>query len=397
MTANSSSNPTVIVYAGRTAIGKMSGAFASTPAPTLGATLVKDCLKKTGVAPEKIDEIIMGQVLTAGVGQAPARQTAIYGGLPKSVCATTINRVCGSGLKTVMLADQAIRGGDAKIILAGGQENMTLAPHLLPNSRSGFKFGSVELKDHMQFDGLWDPYGNVAMGNCGEECAKKYGFSREAQDEFAMESYKRARAAIEGKIFEKEIVPVELTTRKGTTLVTQDEEPFAADLAKLRDLRPAFDKNGTITAANASSINDGAALLMLTDLETAKKEGLKPIAKITAQASHAQEPTWFTTAPVKCIEKVLQKAKLTTNDIDLYEINEAFSVVAMAAIHDLKLPSDKVNVYGGAVALGHPIGASGARVLVTLLTALKEKNKKRGLATLCIGGGEASAVIVEMM
>ena len=249
----------------------------------------------------------------------------------------------------------------------------------------------------MQFDGLWDPYGNVAMGNCGEECAKKYAFTREAQDEFALESYKKARAAIEGKIFEKEIVPVELVTRKGTTLVTQDEEPFAADLAKLKDLRPAFDKNGTITAANASSINDGAALLMLTDLETAKKEGLKPLAKIVAQASHAHDPTWFTTAPVNCIQKVLKKAGLTTNDIDLYEINEAFAVVTMAAIKDLNLPPDRVNIFGGAVALGHPIGASGARVLVTLLTGLKERNKKRGLATLCIGGGEASAVIVEIL
>jgi acetyl-CoA C-acetyltransferase len=253
------------------------------------------------------------------------------------------------------------------------------------------------MKDHMQFDGLWDPYGNVAMGNCGEECAKKYQFSREAQDEFAVESYKRARAAIESKVFEKEIVPFEIVTKKGSTFVSQDEEPFASDLAKIKDLRPAFDKSGTITAANASSINDGAALLMLCDLETAKREGLKPIAKIVAQASHAQEPTWFTTAPVACIEKALKKANLTTADIDLYEINEAFAVVTMAAIHDLKLPDDKVNVYGGAVALGHPIGASGARVLVTLLTALKEKNKKRGLATLCIGGGEASAVIVETM
>lgn len=390
-------NPTVIVYAARTAIGKLSGSFAQTPAPQLGAALVKDCIKKTGINPEKIDEIIMGEVLTAGVGQAPARQTAIYGGLPKSVMATTINRVCGSGLKSVMLADQAIRGGDAKIVLAGGQENMTLAPHLLPNSRNGFKFGSVELKDHMQFDGLWDPYNNVAMGNCGEECAKKYAFTREAQDEFAMESYKRARAAIEAKVFEKEIVPVELASKKGTISITQDEEPFSVDLAKLKDLRPAFDKNGTVTAGNASSINDGAALLMLTDLETARKEGLKPIAKIVAQASHAGEPTWFTTAPIACIEKVLKRANLTTSDIDLYEINEAFAVVPMAAIHDLKLPSDRVNVYGGAVALGHPIGASGARVLVTLLTALREKSKKRGLATLCIGGGEASAVIVELI
>ena len=390
-------NETVIVYAGRTPIGKLSGAFASTPAPHLGATLVKDCLKKTGIAPESIDEIIMGQVLTAGVGQAPARQTAIYGGLPKSVCATTINRVCGSGLKSVMLADQAIRLGDAKIVLAGGQENMTMAPHLIPGTRAGFKFGSVEMKDHMQFDGLWDPYNNVAMGNCGEECAKKYNFSREEQDNFAIASFEKARAAMEQKIFEKEIVPVEVAGRKGTTVVTTDEGPMGSDLAKLRDLRPAFDKAGTITAGNASSINDGAALLMLTDSATAASKGLKPIAKIIGQASHAQEPTWFTTAPIACIEKVLKKTSLKISDIDLFEINEAFAVVTMAAIKDLGIPNEKVNVYGGAVALGHPIGASGARVLVTLLNALRQKGKKRGLATLCIGGGEASAVIVEIM
>jgi acetyl-CoA C-acetyltransferase len=388
---------TVIVYASRTPIGKLGGAFATTPAPQLGAALVKDALKKTGVAGSKIDEIIMGEVLTAGVGQAPARQTAIYGGLPKSVCATTLNRVCGSGLKSIMFADQAIRLGDASIILAGGQENMTMAPHFLPGSRTGFKFGNVELKDHMQFDGLWDPYSNVPMGNCGEECAKKYTFSREAQDEFALESYKRAREATENKTFEREIVPVEIASKKGSTVVAVDEEPFAVDLTKLKDLRPAFDKAGTITAGNASSINDGAALLMLCSKETAKKDGLKPIARIVAQASFAHEPTWFTTAPIECINKVLKKANLTASEIDLFEINEAFAVVTMAAIHDLKLKSDQVNVYGGAVAMGHPIGASGARVVVTLLNALKSKGKKRGLATLCIGGGEASAIIVEMI
>ncbi len=392
-----STSNSVIVYAGRTAIGKLSGAFAQTPATLLGASLVKDALLKTGLSGEKIDEIIMGEVLTAGVGQAPARQTAIYGGLPKSVRALTINRVCGSGLKSVMLADQAIRLGEADAIFAGGQENMTLAPHLLPASRAGYKFGSVELKDHMQFDGLWDPYSNVPMGNCGEECAKKYNFSRAAQDEFAIQSYQRARDATEKKIFEKEIVPFEIVTKKGTTSIAVDEEPFSVDLAKLKDLRPAFDKNGTITAGNASSINDGAALLMVTSEDFAKKNGLKPLARIVAQASHAQEPTWFTTAPIACIEKVLKKASLTTKDIDLFEINEAFAVVTMAAMHDLGLSNDQVNIHGGAVALGHPIGASGARVLVTLLNALRVKGKKRGLATLCIGGGEASAVIVELI
>jgi acetyl-CoA C-acetyltransferase len=401
MSGNSSEikrkSDTYIVYAGRTPIGKLSGAFASTPAPQLGAVLVKDAIKKTGLSPNKIDEIIMGEVLTAGVGQAPARQTAIYGGLPTSVCATTLNRVCGSGLKAVMLADQAIQCGDAEIVMAGGQENMTLAPHLLPGSRAGFKFGNVELKDHMQFDGLWDPYSNVAMGTCGEECAKKYSFSREAQDEFAIESYTRARNATEAKDFAREIVPVELSSKKGTVVVDKDEEPFSVDLAKLRDLRPAFDKAGTITAGNASSINDGAALLVLASANSVKKENLKPLARIVSHASHAQEPTWFTTAPVTCIEKVLKKANLKISDIDLFEINEAFAVVTMAAMMDLKIKSEQVNIYGGAVALGHPIGASGARVLVTLLNALRAKGKKRGLATLCIGGGEASAVIVELM
>jgi acetyl-CoA C-acetyltransferase len=390
-------NTTYIVYAGRTPIGKLGGALATTPAPHLGAAVIRDALAKTALPGDQVDEVILGNVLTAGIGQAPARQAAIYGGLPHSVCATTINRVCGSGLKSVMLADQGIRLGDSQIVVAGGMENMTLAPHLLPGLRAGIKFGGFPTLDHMQIDGLVDPYANAAMGVCGELCAKEFNFTREMQDEFALKSYEKARNALEKGYFQNETVSIEVKAGKNTVTVTQDEEPFAADLAKIRDLRPAFDKNGTITAANASSINDGAALLMLTDLETAKKEGLKPIAKIVAQASHAQEPTWFTTAPVKCIEKVLQKAKLTTNDIDLYEINEAFAVVAMAAIHDLKLPSEKVNVYGGAVALGHPIGASGARVLVTLLTALREKNKKRGLATLCIGGGEASAVVVEMM
>lgn len=390
-------NPTVIVYAGRTAIGKMSGAFADMPAPRLGAVLVKDALAKTGIAGGDVDEIIMGNVLTAGVGQAPARQAAIYGGLPTSVCATTVGRVCGSGIKAVMLADQAIRLGDAKIVFAGGQENMTLAPHILPNSRAGYKFGAVEMKDSMQWDGLWDPYDQVAMGNCGEICAKEYQFSRAAQDEFAIESYQRARKATETGAFKNEIVPVEMKTRKGSMMIDKDEEPFSVELDRLPTLRPAFDKEGTITAGNASSINDGAALLVMMDLATAQKKGLKPIAKIVAQASFAHEPKYFTTAPIGCIKKLFEKSGLTKNDIDLFEINEAFAAVTMAAIKTLSLDSAKVNPNGGAVALGHPIGASGARILVTLLHALKARQQKRGLATLCIGGGEASGVIVEMM
>lgn len=388
---------TVLTYAKRTPIGKMGGALGTVPAPLLGATLVKDALKSSGLKGEEIDEIIMGCVLPAGVGQAPARQAAIHGGLPKSVCALTVNRVCGSGLKSVMLADQAIRLGDAKIVLAGGMENMTLAPHLLPNSRAGFKFGSVEMKDHMQLDGLWDPYGNAAMGNFGDLCAREFKFTREEQDKFAIQSFERARKAVESGHFAKEIVAVEVGGKKGATIVDKDEAPFAVDLAKLSTLRPAFDKEGTVTAGNASSINDGAALCLLMSEETAKAKGQKPIARIVAQASHAQDPAWFTTAPIECIRKVLAKAGLKTTDIDQYEINEAFAVVTMAAIKELALDPAKVNPFGGAVALGHPIGASGARVLATLVHGLAATGKKRGLATLCIGGGEASAVIVEMV
>ncbi len=392
-----SQKSSVIVYAKRTAIGKLSGAFANTPAPVLGATLVKDALAVTKLNGADVDEMIMGNVLTAGVGQAPARQAALHGGLPHSVCATTIGRVCGSGLKSVMLADQAIRLGDARIIFAGGQENMTLAPHILPNSRAGFKFGSVELKDSMQFDGLWDPYNNVAMGNCGEVCAKEYGFTREEQDSFAIESYRRARLASESGHFKGEIVPVELKTRKGSEFCATDEEPFSVDLDKLTTLRPAFDKAGTITAGNASSINDGAALLVVMDADLAAQKGLKPLARIVSQASHAQDPMWFTTAPIGAMNKALKKANWAVKDVDIFEVNEAFAVVAMAAMKDLSIPHQKLNPYGGAVSLGHPIGCSGARILTTLIHGLKAKSQKRGMASLCIGGGEASAVCIEMI
>ncbi len=391
------SKQTVIAYAGRTAIGKMGGSLASTPAPRLGAALVEDALKKLSLKGEAVDEIIMGQVLTAGVGQAPARQTAIYGGLPLSVTATTLGKVCGSGMKTVMLADQAIRAGDAQIVFAGGQENMSLAPHLLPNSRTGYRFGSFEVKDSMQNDGLWDPYNNMPMGSCGELCAKEYNFTREAQDEFAFQSYNRARKAVESGVFGEEIVPFVIQDRKGTKNFEIDEEPFSVDLDRISTLRPAFAKDGTITAANASSINDGAALLVMASEEAAEKNGLKPIARIVAQASFAQDPKEFTTAPIACIKKALAKANLKASDIDLFEINEAFAVVTMAAIKDLELNPERVNVNGGAVALGHPIGASGARILVTLIHALKQRKEKRGLAAICIGGGEATALIVELV
>jgi len=388
---------TVIAYASRTAIGKMGGSLASTPAPRLGAALVEDALKKLSLKGEAVDEIIMGQVLTAGVGQAPARQTAIYGGLPSSVAATTLGKVCGSGMKAVMLADQAIRVGDASIIFAGGQENMSLAPHVLPNSRNGYRFGSFEVKDSMQMDGLWDPYNNVPMGNCGEICAKEYKFTREAQDEYAYQSYHKARKAVESGLFAEEIVTFPVQDRKGTKNFEIDEEPFSVDLDRISTLRPAFSKDGTITAANASSINDGASLLVLCSEEAAAAHNLQPIARIVAQASFAQDPVKFTTAPIECIRKVLKKAELKASDIDLYEINEAFAVVSMAAIKDLELEPSRVNVSGGAVALGHPIGSSGARILVTLIHALKKRKEKRGLAAICIGGGEATAVIVEMV
>jgi acetyl-CoA C-acetyltransferase len=388
---------TVIAYASRTAIGKLGGSLSTTPAPRLGAALVADAMKKLKFTGAEVDEIIMGNVLTAGVGQAPARQAALYGGLPHSVCATTIGRVCGSGIKAVMLADQAIRLGDANIVFAGGQENMSLAPHLLMNSRTGYRYGSIEAKDSMQWDGLWDPYNNTAMGNCGEICAKEYGFTREMQDAFALQSYQRARKAVESGVFAEEIVSVQVADRKGTKAFELDEEPFAADLDRIGSLRPAFEKDGTITAANASSINDGAALLVLTSEEAALKHDLKPIARIVSQASYAQDPAHFTTAPIGCIRRLLDKTNLKAKDIDIFEINEAFAVVAMAAIRDLDLDPANVNPLGGAVSLGHPIGASGARIMVTLLNGLKQRGGKRGLATLCIGGGEASGVIVELV
>ncbi|MFK7872960.1 MAG: thiolase family protein [Oligoflexales bacterium] len=383
---------TYILYAKRTPVGKMSGGLSQVPAPKLGSALVSDALSETKIDPKKVDEIIMGQVLSAGCGQAPARQAALHGGLSTQTQALTINRVCGSGLKSVMLADQAIRLGDADIIFAGGQENMSLAPHLLPQSRQGYRFGSFTALDHMQHDGLWDPYNDVPMGDCGETCADEYKFTREQQDAFAIESYRRAQHAAEQGFFKKEILPIEVQERKKTKTINQDEEPFGFDPEKLKSLRAAFRKDGSITAGNASSINDGAALLVLAK----EASGHKPLAKIIAQASFAHAPEWFTTAPISCIKKVLEKANMKPEDIDLYEINEAFSCVTMAAIHDLKLDPEKVNIHGGAVSIGHPIGASGARILVTLIHALKQKGMKTGLATLCIGGGEASAVIIKI-
>jgi acetyl-CoA C-acetyltransferase len=387
----------VILSAVRTPIGAFLGSLSALKAPELGAVVIKEAVNKAGIKPEDVSEVIMGNVLQGGVGQAPARQAAIYAGLPKSVPAMTINKVCGSGLKSVMLADQAIRCGDAEIVVAGGQESMTNAPYFLPRARAGYRMGNGELIDMMINDGLWDVYNKMHMGNAGELCAEEYNISREDQDEYAIMSYKRALAAQENGWFKDEIVPVEIKTRKGSVVVDVDEEPAKVNFDKVKTLRTVFKKDGTVTAANASSIDDGASALVVTSETKAQELGAKPLAKIIAHDSFAQEPEWFTTAPIHAIKKVLQKAGMQLDDIELFEINEAFAVVPMIAARELNIPYDKINIHGGAVSLGHPIGASGARVLTTLIHAMKLKGYKYGLATLCIGGGEASAMIIEMI
>ena len=391
------SNNSIITAISRTAIGSFQGVLSSVPTVRLGATVIKSAVERAGLMGEDIDEVIMGNVLSAGEGQAPARQAAIYAGLPDSVECMTINKVCGSGLKSVMLADQAIRCGDADVVVAGGMENMSLSPYYLMDARGGMRLGHKKVVDSIIGDGLWDPYGDMHMGNCAEVLAKEENFSREDQDAFAVESYRRSLEAIEIGYFKDEITPVEISQRKGDPIIIDtDEEPGRGKPEKIAKLRTAFEKDGTITAANASSINDGAAALVVMSAEKATELNSKPICKIVAQTSVAHEPLYFTTAPGKAITKVLDKAGHTINDIDLFEINEAFSNVALAAMREHNIPHEKVNIFGGAVSMGHPIGASGARILVTLISALKQKNKKLGLATLCIGGGEAAAVIVEM-
>ncbi len=365
-------------------------------APKLGAIVIGEAVRRAGIAPEDVSEVIMGNVLTAGVGQAPARQAALGAGLPHSVPCMTINKVCGSGLKSVMLAAQAIMTGDANVVVAGGMESMSNAPYLLDKARSGYGFGHAQLIDSMIKDGLWDVYNDFHMGNAAELCASECNIPRESQDEFAINSYKRALQAIESGAFADEIVSVEIPQRKGDpVVVSEDEEPKRVKFEKIPSLRPAFQKDGTVTAANASSLNDGAAALVVASEEWAKAHGIQPVAKIVTQASFAKAPEWFTTAPADVIKTITAKAGLTVDDIDLFEVNEAFAVVALATNQLVGLNPEKVNVNGGAVALGHPIGASGARILVTLLYAMKSRNARRGLATLCIGGGEASAVIVE--
>ena len=387
----------VIVSACRTPIGSFMGSLSSLSATRLGALAVEEAVKRAGIKKSDVQEVIMGNVLTAGEGQAPARQAALFAGLPDSVECMTINKVCGSGLKAVMLAAQAIQLGDADVIVAGGMESMSNAPYLLEKGRAGFRMGNAEVVDSMIKDGLWDVYNQYHMGIAAELCAKECAVPRDAQDEFAILSYKRAQSATSEGRFKEEIVPVTLKSKKGDEVVAQDEEPFKTDFAKIPKLKPAFHGDGTVTAANASKINDGAAAVVVMSKEMAQQLGVKPIARIIGYASSAKKPEWFTTAPADVIPKVLQRIKLKKEDIDLFEINEAFAVVALAVNKILGLDLDKVNVNGGAVALGHPIGASGTRILVTLLHALKQRQKMRGMAAICIGGGEAAGMVVELL
>ena len=387
----------VIVGAKRTAIGSFLGQFTGVPAPTLGATAIKAALEQSGVAPADVSEVIMGCVLPANLGQAPARQASIGAGIPVSAGCTTINKVCGSGMKAVMLGHDLIKAGSASIVVAGGMESMTNAPHMVPNSRTGNRYGNFEAVDHMAWDGLTNPYDGKAMGVFGEACADKYNFTRADQDAFAIESVKRAQAAIASGAFKDEIVPVKVQTRKGDAEYATDEQPGKSDIAKIPTLKPAFRKeNGTITAASSSSISDGAAATVLMSADEASRRNIKPLARIVGHSTHSQEPEWFTTAPVGAIDKLLKKIGWKVDDVDLFEVNEAFAVVAMAPMKELGVPHAKLNIHGGATALGHPIGASGARLIVTLINALKQTGGKRGVASLCIGGGEATAVAIEL-
>jgi len=391
-----SANDIVILSGVRTPMGGFQGELSGRTAPELGAAAIGEAVKRAGVAAADIDETVMGCVLPGGLGQAPARQAAVYAGVPFDVPATTINKMCGSGMKAVMMAADQISAGRATLAIAGGMESMTNAPYLLPKARGGFRLGHGEIKDSMFLDGLEDAYEHRLMGTYAEDAARHYQFTRAEQDAYATESLARAKRAQETGAFASEIVAVKVPAKGGEASVAVDEQPRKADAAKIPTLKPAFAKDGTVTAANSSSISDGAAALILASAEEAKKRGLKPIARIVAQASNAQEPKWFTTAPVGAIEKVLKAAGWNKDDVDLFEINEAFAVVAMIAMRDLGLPHDKVNVNGGACALGHPIGASGARIIVTLINALEKRGLKRGVAALCIGGGEATAVAVEL-
>lgn len=390
-------DPIVIVGQARTPMGGFMGDLAALKATDLGATAIRAAVSRAGLVSEDIDEVIMGCVLPAGLGQAPARQASLAAGIPKSTGTTTVNKVCGSGMKAVMLAHDLLLAGSATAAVAGGMESMSNAPHLLPKARAGYRFGHAQVLDHMAFDGLEDAYEGSAMGVFAESCADKYQFDRAAQDAYAIGSLKKAQAAIESGAFGAEIVPVEVPARGGAVTVDTDEQPMKARFDKIPQLRPAFRKDGTVTAANASSISDGAAALVLMRQSEASKRGLTPIARIVAHAGHAQEPSEFTMAPIGAIGALLSKTGWDKDSVDLFEINEAFAVVPMAAIESLGLDPDKVNVNGGACALGHPIGCSGTRIVVTLLAALAARGKQRGVASLCIGGGEATALAVELL
>jgi acetyl-CoA C-acetyltransferase len=399
----SANTDVVIVGIARTALGSFQGALSSLPAPKLGAHAIGAALKRAGVKPEQVSEVIMGNVLTAGEGQAPARQAAIAAGIPNTVPALTINKVCGSGMKAVMLGVQSILLGDSEVVVAGGMENMSQAPYILGQPagggpRGGYKMGHQQIVDTMIHDGLWDPYNNQHMGNCAELCAREYKFTREAQDQYAVQSFKRALEAQKAGKFASEIAPIEIAGRKGDVVkIDTDEGPSKVQFDKLPTLKPVFDKQGTVTAANASTINDGAAALVMMSAAKAKELGLKPLARVVSYAGNAQEPVWFTTAPVEAMKRALKKAKWEVSQVDLFEVNEAFAVVAMAAEKDLGISSDRLNVWGGAISMGHPIGASGARILITLISALKDRGLKRGLAGICIGGGEATAMAIELI
>lgn len=391
-------DPIVIVGYARTPMGAFQGDFRDVVAPELGAVAIRSALSRANLQGTDVDEVLMGCVLPAGLGQAPARQAAIGAGIPHSTPATTINKMCGSGLKTIMLGHDALLAGSAKVVVAGGMESMSNSPYLLPKARIGYRLGHGEVKDHMFLDGLEDAYDKGRlMGTFAEDTAEKYKFSREEQDAYALESLTRAKKAIANNAFKNEIAPVIVHTRTGETLVSLDEQPGKAKPEKIAELKPAFRKNGTVTAANSSSISDGAAAMVLMRMSESQRRKITPLAILRGHSTHAQNPAWFTTAPIKSIEKVLKVASWKKDEIDFFEINEAFAVVAMAAIHDLKLDHSKVNIYGGACALGHPIGASGARIAVTLLSALRACGKKKGIASLCIGGGEAVSVALEKL
>ena len=387
----------VIAAAKRTAIGSFLGQFNGVPTPTLGAAAIAAALEQSGIPAADVSEVIMGCVLPANLGQAPARQASRAAGIPDAAGATTINKVCGSGMKAIMLGHDLIKAGSASIVVAGGMESMSNAPHMIPNSRTGNRYGNFQAVDHMAWDGLTNPYDGQSMGVFAEATVAKFGFTREEQDAYAIESVTRAQAAQTSGAFDGEIVPVKVATRKGEVEVASDEQPGKSDVAKIPTLKPAFKKDGSVTAASSSSISDGAAATVLLSADEAARRGIQPLARIVGHATYSQAPEWFTTAPVAAIDKLLKQVGWTVDQVDLFEVNEAFAVVAMAPIKELGIPHAKVNVNGGACALGHPIGASGARLVVTLVNALRVRGLKRGIATLCIGGGEATAVAVEIV